>query len=62
MTITLNPDIENAITEQAQREGTTAEQIALGGLRHLFITLKPTLEDVLALAAQVHKKLLDKER
>lgn len=62
MTITLTPEIENAIAEQARREGTTAEQIALDGLRHLFITPKPSPEDILALAAQVYKGLSDKER
>ncbi len=62
MTITLTPEIENAIAEQAQREGTTAEQIALDGLRHLFIASKPMPEDILALAAQVYKGLSEKDR
>ncbi len=62
MTITLTPEIENAIAEQAQREGTTAERLALDSLRNLFVTPKPTPEDILGLAAQVYKGLSDKEK
>ena len=35
-TITLTPDIERTLTEQAQRQGTTPELLALDGLRRLF--------------------------
>ena len=33
MTITLTPDVENALAEQARRQGTTPEQIVLDTLR-----------------------------
>ncbi len=35
-TITLTPDIEKPLTEQARQQGTTPELLALDGLRKLF--------------------------
>jgi len=35
-TITLTPDIEKPLIEQARRQGTTPELLALDGLRRLF--------------------------
>lgn len=35
-TITLTPDIERPLMEQARRQGTTPELLALDGLRRLF--------------------------
>ncbi len=35
-TITLTPDIERPLVEQARRQGTTPELLALDGLRKLF--------------------------
>ena len=37
MTITLTPDIENALVEQAKEHGTTPEQLALESLRERFV-------------------------
>jgi hypothetical protein len=38
MTISLPPDIEEALAEEAQRLGTTPELLALHSLRKLFIS------------------------
>lgn len=62
MTITLTPEIENAIIERAQQEGTTAERLALDSLRHVFVAPRPTPEAILALAAQVYAGLSDKDK
>ncbi len=62
MTITLTPEIENAIAERAQREGTTAEQLTLDGLRNLFVTPRLTPDEVLGLAAQVYEGLSKEDR
>lgn len=35
-TITLPPDLENRLAEEAARRGTTPERLALDGLRRLF--------------------------
>ena len=37
MIITLTPDIEEALAEQARKLGTTPEQLALDSLRHHFV-------------------------
>src|ERR1051326_5837253 len=37
MTITLPPELKQAIEEQAQRQGTTPELLVLDGLRGLFM-------------------------
>ncbi len=37
MTITLTPDIENALVEQAKEHGTTPEKLALESLRERFV-------------------------
>ena len=38
MTISLPPDIEDALTKEAQRLGTTPELLALRSLRKLFVS------------------------
>ena len=38
MVITLTPDLEQAIVEQARRQGISPEQIAIASLRKQFIT------------------------
>lgn len=57
MDITLTPEIEVALTEQAQQRGIPPEQLALESLRHHFVmtsqnmpttTLTGTLADFLA--------------
>ena len=56
MTITLTQDIERALTERAQRQGTTPELLALNDLRSLYVpeeqvegpSVGKTLADVLA--------------
>jgi len=45
MTITLTPEIENAVAEQARQQGITPEQLALDGLRYLFATPEPSEEE-----------------
>lgn len=47
MTITLTPDIENALTEQAREQGTTPETLALDGLREKFVPDKAQNNPVL---------------
>lgn len=44
--ITLPPDLGNALTEAAERQGTTPERLALDCLRERFVTQKeiPSLE------------------
>ena len=37
MQLTLTPDVENAITQQANQQGITPQQLALESLRELFI-------------------------
>lgn len=37
MVITLTPEIERALTEQADRQGTTPERLALESLREWFL-------------------------
>jgi len=37
MVIALTPDIESALAEEARRQGTTAEQLALDYLRERFV-------------------------
>ena len=39
MGITLTPDLEKAIAEQARQQGTTVESLALQALREQFLTL-----------------------
>jgi hypothetical protein len=41
MRITLTPDIERALAEQAHRRGTTPENLALEALRETFIPSRP---------------------
>ncbi len=57
MTITLTPEIEAAITEQARQQGTTPERLSLDGLRSHVVTPNPTPEEILGLAAQVYAGL-----
>ncbi|HLJ96890.1 MAG TPA: hypothetical protein VKU02_27245 [Gemmataceae bacterium] len=41
MTITLTPDIEQAVIEEAQHRGTTPESLALEVLREKFVPCRP---------------------
>ncbi len=61
MTITLTPEIEEAIAEQAHQQGTSPEQIALDGLRNLFVPHKLTPDEILGLAGQVYAGLSAQE-
>ena len=61
MTLTLTPEIESAIAEQAQRERTTPEQLVSERLRKLFVTAKPAPDEILDLAAQVYAGLSEQE-
>ena len=45
ITISLPPDIEGALTEEAQRRGTTPELLVLDSLRTLFVPI-PALEEL----------------
>lgn len=54
MQLTLTPDIENALKEQAEKAGITPQQLALESLRRLFVSVNtdteeksPTLADFL---------------
>lgn len=40
MTITLPPEIEGPLTEEARRQGTTAESLALESLRKTFVPIE----------------------
>lgn len=42
MEITLTPDIEQALREQAQQRGTTPEQLAIESLRQQFVRRSET--------------------
>ncbi len=57
MTITLTPDIETAITEQARQQGKTPERLVLDSLRDLFIPPPLTPDEILDLAGQVYAGL-----
>jgi len=61
MTITLTPEVEGAIVEQAQRQGTTPERLVSDSLRSLFIAPEPTPDEILGLAAQVYAGLSEQE-
>jgi len=61
MTITLTPELEEAIAGQASQKGMLPESLALDGLRNLFVPTKPTPDDILGLAAQVYAGLSDQE-
>ncbi len=61
MTIILTPELEDAIVEQARQNGTPPEQLALNGLRDLFVPTKPTPDEILGLAAQVYAGLSEQE-
>ena len=41
MTITLTPDIEQAVAEEAQRRGTTPESLVVETLREKFVPSRP---------------------
>ena len=43
MTITLTPEIEQALTEQAHKQGTTPENLALAALREKYALSDPPL-------------------
>ncbi len=61
MTITLTPELEEAIAEQARQKGMPPENLALDGLRNLFVSTKPTPDEILGLAAQVYAGLSEQE-
>ena len=61
MTMTPNPEIEEAITEQARQQETPPERLVLDGLRSLFVTSNPTPEEILELVAQVYAGLSEQE-
>jgi hypothetical protein len=44
MEITLTPDIEQALLEQARQRGTTPEELALESLRRQFVTSEQAQE------------------
>lgn len=59
-TITLPPDLETRISEEASRRGTTPEVLALDGLRRLFPPVSgPTAEATLLDFLQDHIGTLD---
>jgi len=51
MTLTLSPEIENALIEESVRQGTTPEELVIEALRVKFPVLKETPEDF---RARVH--------
>jgi len=62
LTLTLPPEVEEALAEEARRKGTTPEKVALDDLRQLYVRnsdvdLKPEppLDPTLALWAQWEK-------
>ena len=61
MTITLTPELENAVAEQAQREGITPERLVSDSLWSLFVAPKMTPDEILGLAAQVYAGLSEQE-
>ena len=61
MTITLTPDIETALADQARQEGVAPEQLALNGLRTLFVRPNLTPDEILGLAAQVYAGFSEQE-
>lgn len=61
MTITLTPEIEAAITEQARPQGTSPERLALDDLRNCSAMSHPTPEEILGLAAQVYAGLSEQD-
>lgn len=44
MTITLPPEIEGPLAEEARRQGTTAESLAVEALRKAFVIAEPPAE------------------
>ena len=44
-TITLPPDIDGPLAEQARQRGTTPEQLALDSLRMMFVPEAPAAEE-----------------
>ena len=61
MTITLTPELENAVAEQAQREGITPERLVSDSLWSLFVAPKMTPDEILGLVAQVYAGLSEQE-
>ena len=61
MTITLMPEIETVITEQARRQGTTPERLISESLQKLFTAPKPTPDEILGLAGQVYAGLSEQD-
>jgi hypothetical protein len=48
MEVHLTPDIERALLEEARRQGTTPEELALEGLRRQFVHPEPSEDSVTA--------------
>lgn len=52
MIITLSPEIEEAVIEQAREQGKTPEQLALESCRQASVAPKIASNEILKLAAQ----------
>ena len=61
MTITLMPEVEIAIAEQARRQGTTPERLVSESLQKMFAVPTLTPDEILGLAGQVYAGLSEKE-
>ena len=57
MIITLLPEVETAIAEQARRQGTTPERLVSESLQKLFAAPALTPDEILGLAGQVYAGL-----
>lgn len=61
MIITLMPEVETAIAEQARRQGTTPERLVSDSLQKMFVAPTLTPDEILGLAGQVYAGLSEKE-
>ena len=61
MTITLLPEVETAIAEQARRQGMTPERLVSDSLQKMFVAPTLTPDEILGLAGQVYAGLSEKE-
>ena len=62
MILTLTPEIETALTEQARQRGITPEQLAMDGLRYLFAMPEPSEEEEAWYRAQAQLTLAQLDR
>ena len=62
MMITLTPEVETALTEQARQRGITPEQLAMDGLCYLFATPEPSEEEEAWYRAQAQLTLAQLDR